>query len=94
MHLFNEFLEESNRKGWEKDKIAPVNIFSEGSDKDKYIYNQEIVQKTLQSLKNVDILKEDIIQKLVDDIYTMDTSKKTKKNLIQYKNILILSIKE
>ncbi len=58
-----------NRKGWEDDKISPVNIFSEGSDKDKYIYNQEIVQKTVQSLENVDILKEDIIQKLVDNIY-------------------------
>ncbi len=58
-----------NRKGWNKDKIAPVNIFSEGSDKDKYIYNPEIVQKTVKSLENVDILKEDIIQKLVDDIY-------------------------
>ena len=58
-----------NRKGWNKDKNAPVNIFSEGSDKDKYIYNPEIVQKTVNSLENVDILKEDIIQKLVDDIY-------------------------
>lgn len=59
-----------NRKGWNKDKIALVNIFSEGSEKDKYIYNPEIVQRTVQSLENVDILKEEIIQKLVDDIYT------------------------
>lgn len=58
-----------NRKGWKNDRIAPVNIFSEGSEKDKYIYNPEIVQKTVKSLENVDILKEDIIQKLVDDIY-------------------------
>ena len=58
-----------NRKGWNKDKIATVNIFSEGSEKDKYIYNHEIVQKTVKSLENVDILKENIIQKLVDDIY-------------------------
>ena len=59
-----------NRKGWDKDQLALVNIFSEGSEKDKYIYNPEIVQKTVQSLENVDILKEDIIQKLVDDIYS------------------------
>lgn len=58
-----------NRKGWIKNKIASVNIFSEGSDKDKYIYNSEIVQKTVESLELVEILKEDIIQKLVDDIY-------------------------
>jgi len=58
-----------NRKGWENNRIAPVNIFSEGSDKDKYIYNPEIVQKTVQSLENVDTLKEDIIQELVDNIY-------------------------
>jgi len=58
-----------NRKGWENNRIAPVNIFSEGSEKDKYIYNPEIVQKTVKSLENVDILREDIIQKLVDNIY-------------------------
>lgn len=58
-----------NRKGWNKDRIAPVNIFSEGSEKDKYIYNPEIVQKTVKRLGNVNVLKEDIIQKLVDDIY-------------------------
>jgi len=59
-----------NRKGWNENKVALVNIFSEGSEKDKYIYNPEIVQKTVQSLENVVILKEDIIQKLVDDIYS------------------------
>jgi CRISPR-associated endonuclease/helicase Cas3 len=59
-----------NRKGWNKNKIAQVNIFSEGSEKDKYIYNPEIVQKTVQNLEKVDILKEDIIQKLVDGIYS------------------------
>lgn len=58
-----------NRKGWEKGRIAQVNIFSEGSEKDKYIYNPEIVKKTLDHLENVDILNENIIQKLVDSIY-------------------------
>lgn len=58
-----------NRKGWNKNKIASVNIFSEGSQKDKYIYNPETVKKTVKSLENVDILKENVIQKLVDDIY-------------------------
>ena len=58
-----------NRKGWKNNKIAPVNIFSEGSEEDKYIYTPEIVQKTVQSLENVDVLKENIIQELVDAIY-------------------------
>lgn len=59
-----------NRKGWKSNRIAQVNIFSEGSDNDKYIYNPEIVQKTVKNLENVDILKEDIIQELVDTIYS------------------------
>jgi CRISPR-associated endonuclease/helicase Cas3 len=56
-----------NRK--RRKEIAPVNVFSEGSESDKYIYNPEIVEKTVQSLENVGILDEDLIQKLVDDIY-------------------------
>ncbi|MBI4813120.1 MAG: CRISPR-associated helicase/endonuclease Cas3, partial [Methanobacterium sp.] len=59
-----------NRKGWKKDIIAPVNIFSEGSEKDKYIYTPEIVQKTVESLEKVDVLNEVLIQKLVDEIYS------------------------
>lgn len=56
-----------NRK--RRKKIAPVNVFSEGSESDKYIYTPEIVAKTVQSLENVGILEEDIIQNIVDDIY-------------------------
>ena len=56
-----------NRK--RRKNIAPVNIFSEGSESDKYIYSPEIVEKTVKSLENVGVLDEDLIQKLVDDIY-------------------------
>ncbi len=56
-----------NRK--RRKEIAPVNVFSEGSESDKYIYNPEIVEKTVQSLENIGILGEDLIQSLVDDIY-------------------------
>jgi len=59
-----------NRKGWKNNIIAPVNIFSEGSNKDKYIYTPKMVQKTVESLKKVDLLTEDLIQKLVDEIYS------------------------
>lgn len=56
-----------NRK--RRERLAPVNVFSEGSDSDKYIYNPEIVEKTVQNLENVGILDENLIQNLVDDIY-------------------------
>ncbi len=58
-----------NRKGWENKKISPVYIFEKGSEKDKYIYNKEIVEKTIDLLRKEDILEEDTIQKLVDEVY-------------------------
>ena len=58
-----------NRRGWSKNIIRPVNIFTAGSQKDKYIYNQDIVQKTINHLNNVDLLKESKIQYILDDIY-------------------------
>lgn len=58
-----------NRKGWEENKLAMVNIFSKGSDKDKYIYNSNLVEKTIKNFENIDILSEDLIQKLVDEVY-------------------------
>ena len=58
-----------NRKGWSENIIKPVNIFTEGSENDKYIYNGEIVQKTISHLNKVDLLKESKIQEILDDIY-------------------------
>ncbi|MCK9150524.1 CRISPR-associated helicase Cas3' [Methanobacterium alcaliphilum] len=58
-----------NRKGWEENKISKVNIFSRGSEKDKYVYSQNLVEKTIKSFENVDILSEDLIQRLVDEVY-------------------------
>jgi len=58
-----------NRKGWENNNLAKVNIFSKGSDKDKYIYNPDLVEKTIKSFENVSILSEDLIQSLVDEVY-------------------------
>lgn len=58
-----------NRKGWELHKISPVYVFSEGSDKDRYVYNEKLVNKTLENLNTVELLEEDIIQTLVDEIY-------------------------
>jgi CRISPR-associated endonuclease/helicase Cas3 len=74
-----------NRKGWKNDIITPVNIFSEGSEKDKYIYTPEIVQKTMQNLETVDVLNENLIQKLVDDIYSEGYTGKDRKEFDRVK---------
>ena len=58
-----------NRKGWSEGIIREANVFTWGSENDKYIYNQKIVQKTLKHLKNVNLLKESKIQEILDDIY-------------------------
>lgn len=56
-----------NRK--RRKKIAPVNVFSEGSENDAYIYPPEIVARTIESLKSVEVLEEELVQNIVDDIY-------------------------
>ena len=56
-----------NRK--RREKLALVNVFSEGSESDKYIYTPELVAKTLASLENVEVLEEELIQNIVDDVY-------------------------
>lgn len=58
-----------NRRGWKDGLIKPVNIFKIGSDNDKYIYNQDLVSKTLNILDNFDILEESKIQEIIDEVY-------------------------
>jgi len=65
-----------NRKGWQDNLIKPVNVFTQGSESDKYIYDTEIVNKTLKLLKSVDILHESKIQEILDIIYENGYSKK------------------
>jgi CRISPR-associated endonuclease/helicase Cas3 len=62
-----------NRRGWKSGKIAPVYIFSEGSQYDKFIYKPwETVLATVKVLKELDgnILKESAIQALMDTVYS------------------------
>ena len=76
-----------NRRGWSENIIKPVNIFTIGSDNDKYIYkNQDIVQKTLNHLKNVVLLKESKIQEILDDIYCEGYSEKDQELFDDVKN--------
>ncbi len=50
-------------------KGAPVYVLSAGSDKDSYIYPPERVEHTLDLLRGVDRLTEDLPQALVDAVY-------------------------
>ncbi|AKB85839.1 CRISPR-associated helicase/endonuclease Cas3 [Methanococcoides methylutens] len=60
-----------NRKGWEDKVLKHVYVFEEGSEKDKFVYkNQEIISKTLELLRDTDVLEESRIQKFVDEIYS------------------------
>lgn len=75
-----------NRRGWSEGLIKPVNIFTWGSENDRFIYNQTIVQKTLSHLKNVNILKESKIQEILDDIYGDGYSQKDQEIFNDVKN--------
>lgn len=58
-----------NRKGWEKGVLKDVNVFSLGSKADKFIYNLDLVSKTIDVLRNQDILYESKIQSILDSVY-------------------------
>lgn len=62
----------ARRKG-----ICPVFLFSQGSDKDRFIYkNYDFVGKTIELLNKEDILTENKIQCLVDEVYKGGYSEK------------------
>lgn len=75
-----------NRRGWSENIIKPVNVFTTGSEKDKYIYNMDIVQKTIDHLNDVDLLKESKIQEILDDIYGEGYSNKDQELFDDVKN--------
>ena len=58
-----------NRRGWEENIIKDVNVLSQGSDSDKFIYNTDLVLKTIEVLKNEEILYESKIQSILDSVY-------------------------
>ncbi len=59
-----------NRKGWEQKTIKTVNVLTIGSKYDKLIYDEFILEKTINSLKKVDVLYESKIQELLDEVYS------------------------
>ena len=53
-----------------KKGICPVYVFSKGSDYDRFIYDPEIVRRTLDILSGMDLLYEWDLQKAVDLVYS------------------------
>lgn len=69
-----------NRRGIKG--IVPVYVFTEGSgitEGKRSIYNKERTEKSINALKNIDILRETIIQRLVDEVYKDGYSKEEQK---------------
>ncbi len=56
-----------NRKS--KKGICQVNVCRVGGSSDKYIYSEEITQKTIKALEGVDVLQDSRIQGLVNFVY-------------------------
>ncbi|MGQ9608832.1 MAG: CRISPR-associated helicase Cas3' [bacterium] len=50
-------------------KLADVFICSQGGENDHYIYPKDRVSRTIELLRNVNVLFESIIQNLIDDTY-------------------------
>jgi CRISPR-associated endonuclease/helicase Cas3 len=59
--------------------IAPIHIFTEGSESDKYFYDPQRVSETLNSLARVAELNESLIIELVDTVYGMGYNNKEQK---------------
>ena len=66
-----------NRQGWKFGKIKDVFILSEGSDKDKFVYGMNLIKRTCKVLNELDgkLLKESIVQILMDEVYDPDSDK-------------------
>jgi CRISPR-associated endonuclease/helicase Cas3 len=50
-------------------KIREVFIFSKGSENDRFIYDEQIVKKTLEVLSNFDLLYEYMVYDAVNEVY-------------------------
>ena len=63
-----------NRRGTKG--VVPVVIFSKGSDKDKYFYDMDRVERTLSCLKDHEELTEKRVSDLVEQVYCEGYSEK------------------
>ena len=72
-----------NRKG--EKGICDVNICRIGGASDKYIYSKRTTERTIEALRNFDILHESLIQGLIDRVYESgyDEEQEEKYNFIR-----------
>jgi CRISPR-associated endonuclease/helicase Cas3 len=75
-----------NRQGWRKGTIKNVYILTEGSSKDKYVYDEKLVKKSIKILEELNgmNLMESMIKNLVNEVYS--DSKETIKIINNTKN--------
>jgi len=66
---FGRVNRKKNSEGYPLKGICDVYIFSEGSESDHYIYDQNLVKKTLDSLASVDLMHETMLHNIVNDVY-------------------------
>jgi CRISPR-associated endonuclease/helicase Cas3 len=78
--------------GFPKKGICDVFIFTKGSKNDKYIYEESLVEKTLDELNNINLLYEDAVSSAVDRVYSEGFGKK-QEEFDQTKNLFEKIIK-
>jgi CRISPR-associated endonuclease/helicase Cas3 len=85
-----------NRRGWMHGKIAPVYIFTKGSENDHHIYDPELVSNAIKTLECFDgkVLKESCIQTLLDSAYPESCMKTWVKKFNESKDYLIQTYDE
>ena len=66
-----------NRQG--KKGIADIFVTSHIDEASQFIYNNQIIRKTLEALQNVTLLKESQVQELIDQVYSELDAKYEKK---------------
>jgi len=59
-----------NRIGWKENILKKVKVCTIGSDNDKYIYDMNKINKTIQLLSDIDVLYESQIQEILDEVYS------------------------
>lgn len=74
-----------NRKG--NKGICDVNIFRVGSKNDKYIYSEDITERTLEALEKIDVLYESKIQYLIDYVYENGYDQKQEEKYNSVRNL-------
>lgn len=79
-----------NRQGWKTNTIKNVNILTQSSEKDRYIYNQKLVENSLKILEDIngDELLESKVPEMIDMAYS--NGKYIKEKILSFKKDALL----